>query len=190
MSDQRYGVGFGPSLCSRRIGSFYQAVTEFKRLFNLGVDPRTLQVLPVIKCDNCEGKGEFINRADVVICSRCDGFRYVVDNPKYFRSIVHCVHHNREAIPGDRVRAAFMSKPSSTAADRRTWMVRITGESFPALVRVYPPGTLHGPSQNRTAFICDCDRGKEGKLCAHKTAAINADRSKFGKEFADQEREK
>ncbi len=68
-----------------------------------------------------------------------------------------------------KAKAFFMSRPSTTAKDRRTWLIRIEGDPAARLVRTYP-GSIDGPK-----FVCDCKASE----CLHVKAAAAADLNRF-----------
>jgi hypothetical protein len=101
-------------------------------------------------------------------------------NPKYRAAGVGpvCAKKNRLPDPGKaaqpQARIFFMSGPKTTAADRRTWLVRIDGEPS-YLVRIYVD------DEGRTAS-CDCPTGKNKVRCRHVDLMAAADAERFNLE--------
>jgi hypothetical protein len=71
----------------------------------------------------------------------------------------------------DNAKVSFASHPGTTAADRRSYLVRFEGE-HPEIVRVYPSAAV--------MFVCTCKTA--GDDCKHVTAARATDAAKFAKE--------
>ena len=167
---EKYGVGLGPSLFSKRFGNLKTAAVELRRMILAGQDPRTLTIVPVQTCRACKGKGEFVRRLYVEMCPACLGFKYQVIDPLVgFRS--PNAAENRELAPiiEDRGKVCFMSGPHTTAQDRRTWLIRGPGEPS-RLVRIYPK-----PDGSRS-LICDC---METADCWHAETIAALDDRKF-----------
>lgn len=98
-------------------------------------------------------------------------------NPKHFAAGVGPVCAKKR-IPDDPrekfSKVYFMSKPTTSAADRRTWLVRIPGEPS-YLVRIYVD------DEGRSA-TCDCPTGKHKTKCRHVELVAAADSKRFNLE--------
>jgi hypothetical protein len=186
---QRYGVGFGPALHSKLTGGLVRAANELKRLIKAGEDPRFLTIVPVKLCDNCKGSGEIFEhrkrggRRPLHICSRCNGFKFVVQDPA--RHLPGCAWNFEAPGSSSSIRVAFMSSPKTTLSDLRTYMVRETGEPS-AMVRVHPGDIRPGDRTRFATFAtvtCDCPEPKIAGYCKHAAAVLKIDGRKFGYEI-------
>jgi hypothetical protein len=163
---QRYGVGFGPALLSRRTGNLRHAANELIRIIRAGYDGRRATILPVETCPECRGAAG----AD---CGRCKGFRYVVAVPGLSYRGDQAATQNRDACPA--VRVYFMSGPKANADTVRTWLIKADGEPS-YLVRFVPRGGI-------TKVTCDCPAGRaaagSGEICEHVKTVASIDARKF-----------
>lgn len=160
-----YGVGFGNAMLSPEVGSLLRATRELGRLIREGRDPRSVHIVPVIRCPGCKSP-----RAKDFVCKNCLGFSFIVSNdyPALTTAANNYGSKNVDIFP--TIRLCMMSKPGTTAADSRTWIVRKRGET-PAMVHVHPrPFGRH--------FACDCKAAD----CWHVAAVRETDTNKFSEE--------
>lgn len=116
---------------------------------------------------NCKICGRHINEGEIgPICSR----KRLPDDPPAIT-------------PRPALKAFFMSRPNSTAADRRSWLVRSPATKESWLVRIFPD------ADGRIA-VCDCERSKTGERCEHIEFISPIDARKFNvKEIKQNESE-
>lgn len=169
MKYQKYGVGYGPALYSRRVGDIRKAARELVRMIRAGHDPRTVGILPVERCRVCEYRPN-------PICRGCNGFNYTVaaGDPARNDRPVPGNPGNRDVLPQTTI--TFLSGPRANANKVRSYLFKRDGEPSAFLIRVIPAG----PGVDR--ITCDCTAGRAGGTCEHITAVGPLDRKRFAGE--------